>query len=128
MNKDIEFKNILRCNFCNEKLECPIRLPCEETVCKKDLIVLLNNSQKFHCAFCGEEHCKPDKGFLSDKRIQMMLDLEINRIDLSKNHTKYVDASKKFNNNNCCFIRIKIFERGYFYKILTKLKSKPFLE
>ena len=83
------FKNTFKCDLCSEIYITPIILPCGETICEKDLEIFFNNSVKFQCTFCQEEHERPQKGFLLNKIVQQLLDLQVSRIDFRKNFSKY---------------------------------------
>ena len=88
------FKNTFKCNLCNQLLERPIILSCGETICEKDLKTYFNNAKVFQCSLCEDEHQQPKKGFPPNKNIQKQLDLHVNQIDLSKNHSKYEECKE----------------------------------
>ena len=90
------FNDTFKCNLCNKVLQSPIILPCGETICEKDLKILYINAKVFQCFLCDEEHQQPKKGFPSNRNLQTQLDLQVNKIDLSKNHPKYDECKKIF--------------------------------
>ena len=122
------FKDTFKCNLCNELLERPIILPCGETICEKDLRTLYNNAEMFQCTLCDEEHQQPKRGFPSNRNVQKMLDLQVNQIDLSKNHPKYDECKKMFREIEKYLKESDLigkdpenFVFGYFEKILNQV-------
>ena len=77
MAKIGEFKELFKCGFCEKILEDPVFLPCGESICNKHSDVFAND-----CLFCYQEHSVPEKGFASNKMVQKMLKLEVDRISL----------------------------------------------
>ena len=96
MSKIDAFKDTFKCNLCNQLLERPIMLPCGETICEKDLKSFFNNESVFQCSLCDDEHQQPKKGFPPNRNVQKMLDLQVNQIDLSKNHPQYDECKDMF--------------------------------
>ena len=128
MSKVEEFKNTFKCNLCNELLVRPIILPCGETICGKDLKIFFNNSDKFQCSICDEEHEQPKKGFPSNKNVQKQLDLQVNQIDFGKNCSKYEECKNKLIEVGNQMKEIDLIEKNpenfvssYFEKIMNQV-------
>ena len=88
MSKIGEFKELFNCKFCFKLIEDPILLPCGESVC-------MQHSQEIcskECVFCDQEHSEPENGFIPNKVIQRMLDLEVEKISL---HIQASDTCQK---------------------------------
>ena len=81
MMKIEEFHNLFNCNMCKRQLESPVLLPCGESLCKKDLKELLVAQDRIRCPFCKREHVQTHEGFPPDKRIQRMIELQVNQFD-----------------------------------------------
>ena len=70
--------------------------PCGFTVCEKDLKSFFNNEEVFKCFLCDDEHQQPKNGFPSNKNVQEQLEVQVNQLDLSKNHPKYDECKIMF--------------------------------
>ena len=81
MMKIEEFHNLFNCNMCKRQLESPVLLPCGESLCKKDVRELLVEQDRIRCPFCKREHVQTHEGFPADKRIQRMIELQVNQLD-----------------------------------------------
>jgi hypothetical protein len=70
------------CYLCNKLLVDPIVLLCGNCICKTHLNELLTNISRdkstFICCICKDEHQIPKNGFMIQKKIQNLINLELN--------------------------------------------------
>ncbi len=78
MAKIGEFKGLFTCLLCKQILKEPVLLPCGESICRTHSEDVCSKT----CTFCIQEHSLPEEGFASNKIVQKMLDLEVDRISL----------------------------------------------
>ena len=85
MFKVDKIKKILDCDICNNILIEPISLSCGYTVCKAhfDKLILETGVKNITCLVCHDDHTVPDKGFVVNKGIQNLLDMELNFLETS---------------------------------------------
>jgi hypothetical protein len=103
MHKLDKILDWFKCGYCQKQFEEPVIVPCLETICRKDLISLLNGQNSFQCPFCNNEHKKPIDDFHIDRRTQKMMDLEINKLNFEDNISNFAKCK-----NELSFINEKI--------------------
>ena len=128
MHKIHTLSKFFKCNICEERLENPVGLPCVETICKKHVNQFLNSSNNFECPFCNEKHSLPPNGFPIEKRINEMLNYQIDKIDFHNINPKFKECRKALNELNCQIDELKMIEENpegficnYFEKIINQV-------
>ena len=74
------------CTLCKRKFQNPIRLPCNNKICLRDLDELLTSKLFIKCVFCKREHKIPPDGFPLIKTI------ELNNEIISQQNVHVVDT------------------------------------
>ena len=100
MSKFIELKDIVICDYCDCVFDCPVILPCSEIICEKHVeeMKFANNfDDTLKCNFCGEQHLIPKDGFIKDKRLSKMIELEYHQMDFGKAHRNAHYLCKELN-------------------------------
>lgn len=77
MNEQNQQKSIFKCILCSESLECPVTIPCGNTVCKSHLNDFIGQ-KTFECQCCKQEHSVHKEGFVMNKFIQDQLKMQLN--------------------------------------------------
>ncbi len=87
MFKTDQVKNLFDCEQCNQLLVDPVALPCGNSLCKRHLDDLLENTptemNKFECQLCKKKHSIPEDGFAINKRIQNALNIKLSTLKLN---------------------------------------------
>jgi hypothetical protein len=87
MFKIDQVKNLFDCEQCNQLLVDPVALPCGNSLCKRHLDDLLENTptemNKFECELCEKKHSIPEDGFAINKRIQNALNIKLSTLKLN---------------------------------------------
>jgi hypothetical protein len=78
-------KSSFNCHLCNKLLVDPVVMPCDNFICITHLDNVIDNTAKskkdtFVCELCQEEHPIPKNGFVVSKRLQDLLQLELNTL------------------------------------------------
>lgn len=73
------FQKYLTCANCNSIYDSPVLLPCNETICKKDLHKFYLNTEDdslriIKCPFCQEIHQEPKVSFPENRIVKSILD------------------------------------------------------
>lgn len=79
-------RTLFNCDQCDELLVDPVTIACGNSVCKRHLEELMENSsckKTFKCEVCHKKHGVPEDGFIVSKRIQNALDIKLNNMKLS---------------------------------------------
>ena len=91
MNK---IRNAIKCAICQEILESPVILPCNDNVCKKH--VSNQSNDVIRCEKCGIEHQIPTNGFQSNHVLQEIIDAQIGHLDLGTVHKSAKKSCESF--------------------------------
>ena len=87
MFKIERMKRLLDCDLCNEVIIDPVTMPCGYSICKTHLDNKMtdksNNKGSYICEICKEEHAFPKKGFMINRRLQSLLEIELNTLKAS---------------------------------------------
>ena len=101
------------CELCNKLLVDPIVLPCGNCICKSHLNELLNNISKkestFICCMCRDEHHIPKNGFMIQKNLQDLLNLEFNALKLSP---EFDECMKEIENARNNMAKVELLEQN----------------
>lgn len=97
-------QDLLTCSFCENIFDSPVVLPCNGSICLKDVHEIALN-QSLDCPVCSECHTIPDNGFPSDVKLEYIL---------SVNNTKQQKNP------------INITRLNELYKKYAELKENPF--
>ena len=88
-------QNIIKCAICQEILESPVILPCNDTVCKKHVTNQIKDDH-FKCDRCGIEHRVPANGFQSLPFLEELIKVGIARINFGSVHTEAKKSCESF--------------------------------
>jgi len=108
------FQTLFECQFCFQKLNNPVVLPCGNTVCKIHLNILTKST----CQFCNQTHHQSSSAFPPNLALEKMLTIELNKLTFNTKFTKcqnYINDLQK----NCQEINLiqkdpSIFVYEYF--------------
>lgn len=80
-NSNDLISSIYDCNLCKNLLVDPVTVPCGNNLCKHHLDTLVAELPKkatfYRCELCQEEHQIPNKGFMVNKQLHNVLELEL---------------------------------------------------
>ena len=88
MYKIEKIRNFLDCDICNKLLIDPVLTLCGFTVCKSHVD---EYEESFQCDLCQSKHTVPKEGFISSRRLQDALSIQLNTLEL----TPVYDECKK---------------------------------
>ena len=124
----VEKLNVLiTCNLCQHIFTDPIILPCYESVCTKDLTGMLINESTIKCVFCEQEHLKPEHGFPVDKKIQKLLELQLNELNFETMFPKFKDCKLILNELNFKLNQLDKLNHdpvSFIYEYFSKIRSQ----
>ena len=102
MFKVDKLKTSFDCDECHKLLAFPVLMPCGNIVCKSHIDKLQtdinNNISSLACGVCHEEHLVPKNGFIVHRRLQTLLELELDSLKLSpafEDCKKEIEATKE---------------------------------
>lgn len=134
LNEDL--KGVLTCPHCENIYEQPIILPCQETICKKDLAKLyMRSSQEdikfrtFKCPCCNVVHEEPLGGFPENKKIAKILDTVAQHgigNTTSSSTTNTTTTTTTGSNKNFAAARMVCMKLSELYTEYTSLKENPY--
>ena len=76
----------LICKTCEEILNKPVILPCGESICQHHVDEMKTTNSEIKCDSCSESHAIPEKGFTSNKRLEALIENELNSLDLGEDY------------------------------------------
>ena len=127
MFKIDQVKYLLDCDHCNNLLVDPVTIVCGNSVCKKHLDELVENSsdaRKFRCLVCPKQHTIPEEGFVVNGRFQKQLDMELNKFIPSQ---AFEDCKQVINDAKVYVSKIEALEKDpefYIYEYFEEIKRK----
>ena len=69
--------SILICKICENKMVDPRLLPCGKSVCHRCVDLIVDTDKKrIKCQNCAKTHEIPEEGFLKNKALQKLLEIE----------------------------------------------------
>ena len=92
MNSLDQLKALYYCDLCRRLLLEPVTFLCGNTICKSHVKELLNSENTIDCVFCYGNHFVPENGFSVSKKIQNVLDIELNKLKQSQ---IFIECKKK---------------------------------
>ena len=88
-------QNIIKCAICQEILESPVILPCNDTVCKKHVTSQIKDDH-FKCDKCGVEHRVPANGFQLLPFLEELIKIGIANFDYGSVHEEAKKSCETF--------------------------------
>jgi hypothetical protein len=73
-------ESAVRCAECRAILECPVLLPCSDSICKKHVTP---EASEYYCLSCDVAHPVPPGGFPENKSLQILLNAKIRKTKFS---------------------------------------------
>lgn len=126
-----DLKGVLTCSYCQNFYEQPIMLPCQESICKKDLNNLYMKSSNedikfrtFKCPHCSCVHEEPLSGFPEDKKLKKIL--EVHGIGSTNNGNGSNSEKQKFSCESFNVARTCCTNLGEIYSEYTSLMENPY--
>ena len=86
--------NAIKCSICQEILESPVILPCNDTICKKHVSNKINDL--IRCEKCGVVHRIPSNGFQPLPFLEEIIKSEIGHLDFGSVHKEAKKSTKLF--------------------------------
>jgi len=118
-------ESALICRFknCNKFFKDPILLPCYESICNNHLKDI--KEDKFNCVFCKKDHQIPENGFLLQKSLIDILNLNFHLTDQGKEAKKVLKELEK------CIEDIEMINNdpeNYIFEYFLNIRNKIDLE
>jgi len=89
-----EIQSLFICPICKTTLQDPVALACGNTICKQHCEEFI----KEECQFCKKNHIMPVDGFAVNKFAKQLLELKVDRINMS--FPQYEDYKKTLDDLN----------------------------
>lgn len=128
MFKVDKIKHSFDCDLCNKLLVDPVVMACGNFICKNHLDKLMKTTSDekngFICGICHEEHTIPQKGFMVNRRLQSLLEFELNTL---KGSPLYDECKKEIVKAQENAAKIEILEKSsenYIYEHFEDLKRQ----
>jgi hypothetical protein len=86
-------ESALKCVECKSILDCPVLLPCSDSVCKKH-VSQTESAKDFHCLQCDTTHAIPEAGFPHNKGLAILINAKIEKLKFSPQHKSALDSVK----------------------------------
>jgi hypothetical protein len=110
-------ESALKCVECGSILECPVILPCSDSVCKKHIEP---DSKEFHCMQCDLVHPKPSRGFPENRSLRILLEAKIQK---TKFTPQYKSASTSFRNLAKSLDDLRLLQKDPHYFVNKKISE-----
>jgi hypothetical protein len=85
-------ESALKCVQCRSILDCPVLLPCSDSICKKHVP---QEASDFHCLQCDLNHVVPAGGFPHNKSLQILLAANVQTANVSPLHQSALASFNK---------------------------------
>lgn len=118
-----EILSAINCSNCQKSLKNPLLLPCNHSVCEKHVT---EEQRSIKCLECGQEHEKPEHGFVKNLALQRIIETGIERMDLGPAYRQVNTSCKKFNLLLDEIENLTQNPDNYIHSLISDLKTKVF--
>lgn len=78
------FETLLNCKVCNKVFDCPVTLPCGDTLCRHHIIhnaAAKATEENFDCSLCYQRFQGSCADISANKIIQEQIDMDLNKLN-----------------------------------------------
>lgn len=78
------FESLLNCKVCNKVFDCPVTLPCGDTLCRHHIIdnaASKATKENFDCSLCYQRFQGSSADISVNRIIQEQIDMELNKLN-----------------------------------------------
>jgi hypothetical protein len=111
-------ESALKCAECKAFLECPIILPCSDSICKKH--IKTDDDKEYHCLHCDATHVTPSSGFPENKSLRILLEAKIQQTIFGQ---QYKSASCSLQNLHKVIDDLRLFQTDPYYIVSKKINE-----
>ena len=117
----------ITCISCKEKLKAPVILPCGHSICKHHVDEeeeKSNKRRKIQCKSCNKTHNIPKNGFVPNKTLESLIEINIDQLDLGKEYNSVLEKLNDFEELLEQFNKAKNDPETRIHSVLSDLRNK----
>ena len=118
----------IKCKSCDEVISQPVILYCGHSICKYHVDIAVEENQKLiKCYICDESFDIPTKGFVRNRALENLMEVDIDELDLGEEYNSAFDKCNYFGDLLEQLSPIKNDPETRIHTVLSELRDKVIL-
>lgn len=115
----------IKCKSCDEVISQPVILYCGHSICKYHVdVAVLENQKLIKCDICDESFDIPIKGFVRNRALESLMEVDIDELDLGEEYNSAFDKCNYFGDFLEQLSPIKNDPETRIHAVLSDLRNK----